>query len=140
MIQTRRHRAWLSALPLLAMLTCSPLVFAEGAPTIGQDIAYASGGIGMDEREEMQAMLGDYSLKLAFAFEGSGAYVSGVSVTLSRAGEPVFQVQDVGPWLLVKLPAGPYEVAAEGVGKIVEATVRVPQDGYAEAVLRFPPE
>jgi hypothetical protein len=125
---------------LLGILALGPLVFAEGTPPVGQEIAYASGGIGLTEREQMQAMLGDYSLKLMFAIEGSGAYVSGVSVTLSQAGEPVFEVNDVGPWLLVKLPAGPYQVAARSSAKTVEAAVTVPQSGHAEAVLRFPPE
>jgi hypothetical protein len=125
---------------LLAMLSAAPLIGAVGTPTIGPEIAYASGGIGTDEREQMQAMVNDYSLKLAFAVEGSGAYLSGVSVTLSRGDEPVFQVTDVGPWLLVKLPAGAYRVTAESAGKTAEASVTVPETGHVEAVLRFPPE
>ena len=140
MIRPRCSRAWPGALPLLGMLALGPLVLAQGTPSIGQDIAYASGGIGTSEREEMQAMLGEYSLKLMFAIEGSGAYVSGVLVTLSQAGEPVFQVSDVGPWLLVKLPPGAYQVAAESAGKTVEASITVPEGGHVEAVLRFPPE
>jgi hypothetical protein len=145
MSRIRFCRSRTSALPLfvaalLASLSTAPLVRAEGTPTIGPEIGYASGGIGKSERDEMQAMLGKYSLKLMFAIEGSGAYVSGVSVTLSQAGEPVFKVTDVGPWLLVKLPAGAYRVTAESVGKTAEASVTVPEAGHVEAVLRFPPE
>jgi hypothetical protein len=79
-------------------------------------------------------MLGDYSLELMFAIEGSGADVSGVSVTLSQAGEPVFEVNDVAPWLLVKLPDSPYQVAARSSAKTVEAAITLPQSGQAEAV------
>lgn len=128
----------LFALPLLIPLAWPTDAGAQGTPTIGQDIAYASGGIGIDERDEMQTMAADYSLKLAFAIAGSGAYVSDVSVTIQRGEETVFQVADVGPWLLVKLPAGGYRVIAVYAEHTKEATVEVPATGLAEAVLPFP--
>jgi len=127
------------ALLLLVHLTAGPSVAAaQGVPIIGQDIAYASGGIGVNEREEMQAMMADYSLKLAFAVEGSGAYLSEVLVTVQRGAETVFQVADVGPWLFVKLPAGSYLVIAVSGEQTKEATIEVPESGLADAVLRFP--
>lgn len=129
----------LLCLPLVVPLLSVPSVAAaRGAPIIGQDIAYASGGIGISEREQMQAMLADYSLKLAFAVEGSGAYLSDVSVTLLRGEDRVFEVTDVGPWLLVKLPAGRYRVVAVSGARTQEAMIEVPESGLASAVLRFP--
>ena len=136
-----RSSLWLSilSLPLFVHLAATPsAATAQDVPVIGQDIAYASGGIGTNERDEMQAMLADYSLKLAFAVEGSGAYLSDVSVTLQRGSETVFQVTDVGPWLLVKLPAGSYRVIALSGDQTTEATIEVPEGGLASAVLRFP--
>ena len=129
----------LFSLALCVHLAAAPSVAsAQDVPIIGQDIAYASGGIGTNEREEMKAMMADYSLKLEFAVEGSGAYLSDISVTVQRGAETVFQVVDVGPWLLVKLPAGSYRVIAVSGDQTTEATIEVPESGLANAVLRFP--
>ena len=129
----------LFSLALWVYLAAAPSVAsAQDAPVIGQEIAYASGGIGTNERDEMKAMMADYSLKLEFAVEGSGAYLSDISVTVQRGAETVFQVVDVGPWLLVKLPAGNYRVIAVSDDRTTEATIEVPESGLANAVLRFP--
>lgn len=136
-----RSAIWLSILsaPLFWQLALSPsTASAQDVPIIGQDIAYASGGIGTNERDEMQAMMADYGLKLEFAVEGSGAYLSDISVSVQRGAETVFQVVDVGPWLLVKLPAGSYRVIAVSGDQTTEATIEVPESGLASAVLRFP--
>jgi len=46
-------------------------------------IRYVSGGIGKSERQALQGLANDYSLRLAFAVKG-GAYLYKVKVTLRR--------------------------------------------------------
>ena len=130
---------YILTLPLLVQFgATSSGAAAPGVPIVGQDIAYASGGIGINERDVMQTMTADYSLKLEFAVEGSGAYLSDISVTLRQGTDTIFQVAGVGPWLLVKLPAGSYRVIAVSGDQTVEAVIDVPESGLASAVLRFP--
>ncbi|MGB5832092.1 MAG: hypothetical protein WBG92_08890 [Thiohalocapsa sp.] len=139
---SNKRPIWLFALPLCATwFVQSGIVSnasAQDVPTVGQDIAYASGGIGVSQREALQAIVGDYSLKLEFAAESTGAYVTGVTVSVLTAEKTVFRVENVGPWLLVKLPVGSYRVVAESGGESRDATVEVTDNGLTDAVLRFP--
>ncbi|MEA3277906.1 MAG: carboxypeptidase-like regulatory domain-containing protein [Pseudomonadota bacterium] len=104
-----------------------------------QGIPFISGGVGLEEREELGSIGAGYSLKLEFAQRGSGAYLADVQVMIEdTAGNRVFEASSTGPWLLVGLPAGAYRVRAQSSGATVEASVTIPTAGQAQAVLRFP--
>lgn len=119
-------------------LLLTGIASAEIVINTDRDIEYATGGVGVSEREGLDALAPDYGLKLVFAVEGSGSFLSAVAVSVSSAGEEVFRAADTGPWLLVALPPGEYRVAAESHGHTREADVRVPQTGHTEATLHFP--
>jgi len=52
-----------------------------------------------------------YPVKLVFA-NPAGENLAQVSLSVSRAGKPVVETQCDAPWMLMKLPAGNYDVAA----------------------------
>jgi hypothetical protein len=75
-------------------------------------ITYASGGIGVTERTILKGWFDKYNLWVSCALE-SGHYLSCVPVTITNSsGRVVFEKETTGPWLLVKLPAGRYSIAA----------------------------
>lgn len=78
-------------------------------------VTYLNGGAGDEEVQFIKQSMKDYTLALGFTRVGSprAEYVASVAVTIRNAkGETVFEAPSVGPYLLLKLPAGPYSVAA----------------------------
>jgi len=89
-------------------------------------IEYRAGGVGLEEREAMQAVSHDYSLMLSFARKGGTAYAADTEVTIRDArGRVVLDVVAEGPWLLVRLPAGQYRVTARSTDGTEAVTQRV---------------
>jgi hypothetical protein len=75
-----------------------------------QGIPYVSGGIGLDEREEIAAIGKNYSLKLVFAIK-SGEYLSDVKVEISNSvGKKVLDAVADGPWFFTNLAPGKYTI------------------------------
>lgn len=90
-------------------------------------VDYATGGVGIEERAEMNQMVDDYNLKLSFA-ELTGHYLSGIVVTIKNSeGDIVFNKQSQGPWFLLKLPEGAYQVIASHDGQTKRERVMVGQ-------------
>jgi hypothetical protein len=99
------------------MLVLSPLASRAAtsshiAHSQSNGIAYASGGVGMDERTAMEAMTKDYNVKLMFV-EAPKDYVSGVKVKIEdHSGKLLLETTSNGPWFWAKLPQGDYRVIA----------------------------
>jgi hypothetical protein len=71
---------------------------------------YASGGVGLDSREELTAKQKDYDLMVVVSLT-DGRYLGGAAVVVrNQAGKVVLEVDSQGPWLLAKLPPGRYTV------------------------------
>jgi hypothetical protein len=99
------------------------------------DIAYASGGISDDERNEMQAMKNGYTLLLKVAAK-SGQYLGDADVAFKRRdGTAVFETRMDGPWLLVNLPSGVYEMSVTSEGTTQRKQVRVGKGSRREVVM-----
>ncbi|HSO84728.1 carboxypeptidase regulatory-like domain-containing protein [Thiocapsa sp.] len=104
----------------------SPEVVTPGRESSGEasseiktagDIRYVSGGIGESERAELEALSSQFNLRLLFATEGSGEYLSSVQVNvLDTQGAPVLTAESKGPWFLAQLPAGDYSVEVTPTG------------------------
>ncbi len=78
-------------------------------------ITYVTGGVTIDERQEMTAVRKDYSLLLKVAAK-SGKYLGDSVVKITdQTGATVFECTTDGPWLLVDLPVGRYTVNATGL-------------------------
>jgi hypothetical protein len=80
-----------------------------------EDVAYASGGIGIEERQVMDRMAKDFNLKLVFTVS-SGAYLSDIMVVIQDdEGKTLVHTASNGPWFLVKLAKGQYTITVGNV-------------------------
>lgn len=80
-------------------------------------ITYLSGGIGEDESKAIQQTSG-YNLHMTFSVGTENEYTSGVNVVIQKApGQTVLTLNDAGPLVYVKLPAGKYTVIATRNGE-----------------------
>ena len=99
------------------MLVLSPLASTAATSSFitegkSNGVMYASGGVGMDERMDMDALAKDYNVKMVFV-EAPKDYVSGVKVKIEdHSGKVLLETTAGGPWFFVKLPQGDYRVIA----------------------------
>ena len=99
---------------------------------------YVSGGIGLDEREAFAQTRDDYSLRVATAARGSGAYLAAVEVTITdQRGTRLFQRELDGPLLLIDLPPGRYMVEATMAGEVRRAQTRIAASERREIYFYF---
>jgi hypothetical protein len=88
-----------------------------------QGIRHVSGGVGESERIELNALSNQFNLRLMFAMQGSGEYLSAVRVNiLDTHGGSILNTEAKGPWLLAQLASGDYTVEAS-----VPSQVQQPQ-------------
>lgn len=98
-------------------------------------IRYVSGGIGANERAELNALSHQFNLRLLFAMQ-AGNYLADVRVNIINArGETVFSAQSEGPWFFVQLPPGAYTVDVDALGRTQGQTVRI--SGGRQSRLNF---
>jgi hypothetical protein len=84
--------------------------FSENGEKAG--IAFVSGGIAHKEREILEQMGKEYTLKLVFSNK-KGQYLSDVIVKIcDPKGDSVLTTVSIGPWLFVDLPSGIYNLEA----------------------------
>ena len=93
------------------------------------EVEYLSGGIGKDESTAFEAESRAWPLALQFAVTGGqrAQFASDVQVTVrDAAGRTVLQTASHGPFLLVRLAPGRYNVEAtlQGVAKRRQVNVR----------------
>lgn len=104
-------------------------------------VRYACTGVGSESRQDPRWR--EFAAKLVFA-AGSGGYLSQVGTRITDSqGRTVFEVLDCGPWLLLDLPAGRYDVVAtahDGHGRTYQSrsTISVGGAGQRETIVRFP--
>jgi hypothetical protein len=122
-----RIGATLSALALAAT--------TAGAMTVEKEpVPYATGGIGTEERSELEEIAKDYNVKLTFASTGSTAFVSEVDVKITGGGgTPVLDAKADGPIFYVKLPPGSYEVSVSFEGEAKRQKLAVGSSGTTRA-------
>jgi len=76
------------------------------------EVKYLVGGVGLEERDYMSSLSGNYNLKLVFAV-ASREYLADVKVViLDPNGKTYVTTTADGPWMMVKLPEGSYLVQA----------------------------
>lgn len=96
-------------------------------------VAYISGGIGEEERNEIRLRERDFNLRLLFS-ERSGAYLGDVDVTLVNARkETVLEVKSAGPVLLAQLPSGRYGIKVASGGQVQQGKLSIPAKGRYRA-------
>jgi hypothetical protein len=128
-------KSWTSSLAgsVLALIMVAPIgaqTFTAMANDAAQmngiqnGIPYATGGVGLDARAEMQGLAGSYNLFLMFA-ESSGEFLVPESVSVRKGSVDVLNVSASGPLLFVKLPNGAYTVHATYKGVVRSKAINV---------------
>ncbi len=126
---------------VLAALGAAMWVPAHAAPeqvVSKNGVALVSGGIGVDSQQRLKALEPQFNLKLVFTLV-EGNYVSDVAVTVrNAAGKVLVEHVADGPFLLVKLPAGRYDVAAVYGGTRKQLQVNVREGRLQTEYVRWP--
>lgn len=92
------------------------------------------GGIGVEGRALAENV--PHTLRLVYA-RPEGHYLGNVETRISGAGGELVQVRCPGPWVLVNLPAGTYQVSATFRGQTKSRQVTVSGGGPQEQVITF---
>lgn len=110
-----RWMPWLMVAALLVPVA-GPAQSAERVMS-ANGTSWVSGGVGADSLQRLKALEPQFNLKLVFTLV-EGNYLSDVRVTIANgAGKTLVTHAADGPLLLVKLPAGQYQVNADYAGK-----------------------
>lgn len=126
---------------LLAAALALPAAHAQLPPAqhYGQT-EYVTGGIGLDESTAFKDAMAHYPLTLTFAeqFGGKAAYVSDVQVVIrDKQGNTVLNADAHGPYMLVRLAAGSYQVFATYGGRTLSRNIEIGASGGARAVFEW---
>lgn len=91
-----------------------PLIETDAPAQLDMDVKYVTGGVGEDERAEIEAAKAEYNVHILNA-KKSGEYLEDTKTVISRKNgktlEPVLEVS-AGPLLYVDLAPGSYVVEA----------------------------
>ena len=120
---------------VLILLTWIILGSAHAQPS---DVAVLAGGVGTSEQESLIAREKEFNLKLVFSLV-QGNYVADVNVAVRDSkGRKVIEREEVGPFLLARLPAGEYDIVATRGETKVSRKVKVAGDRLRTEHLRWP--
>ena len=116
------------ALILPCILLSPPSLAEESAiqPQTQGEVTFVTGGVGIDERNELDATRANYNLNLQFSVQGKGNYLSDVKVRITDLKGNVFlETVSDGPKLFAKLPSGRYIVTVDLNGETYHKTVSI---------------
>jgi len=109
---------------------------ARGTTDLGKP--FITGGVGADEQAALRTEGADYGLAILTAESGSGNFLADVRIQITDAqSRQVLDTTMDGPWLLVDLPAGRYEVAASRNHRVQKHTVSFPANGHIQTTFYF---
>jgi hypothetical protein len=130
---------------LLGLVALSQTAGALERGQLGGGIVFASGGIGLSERQALHAERSRYSLWVSTVAQGSGAYLAGATLRIvSLDGDhAVLEHTMAGPWFFAALSPGRYKVTASlapddgGASQQLSSDVRIRRGDHRQVVLRF---
>jgi len=101
------------------------------------NITYLSGGIGDEEEAQLASEEHNYNLRLLITGQ-SGEYLSEVSLVLKDAkGNQLMSIDDAGPMVYIKLPAGAYQADLNGPTGAKPVALKVPATGALKTQIRL---
>jgi hypothetical protein len=129
-------------LPLAALLAIGALLWAPARAEVhgvtAEGRPFASGGIGLEEREQLSARRKSYSLWVTTAAARSGAMVAEARVSIvGGSGKVVFDGAIDGPWLFIDLAPGRYKISATYEGQTQNATTTIHPGDHHQVMLYF---
>lgn len=108
-----------------ASFACLAQAGNDGVVQTAAGVSYVSGGVGADSIARLDSLVKDFNVKLVFALK-SGNYVSDVKVMVTdSAGKTRVDAISQGPWFLIRLPAGSYQIAATFEGRGIKQKVDI---------------
>lgn len=137
-----RPRQTLVALTVGTLLGVMAAAHAGALPEQKQadGIAYITGGIGQSESHAMEAARKDWPLSLEFAVRAGkkSDFTADVKVAITHGGKPAFQAMADGPFMLVKLAPGKYDIAATHRGITQHRVVELKAGAPARVLFLWP--
>ncbi|WP_374562243.1 hypothetical protein [Ideonella sp.] len=104
-----------------------------------QGHAYVSGGVSESEQVYLHARRDAFSLWVVTAAKKTGAFLVDVRVTITDAQQRVvFDAPLDGPWLLIDLPLGRYDIEARLGGATQRNTTTIHPGDHHQAFFYFP--
>jgi hypothetical protein len=102
-------------------------------------VPHISGGVGASERERLEQVKSQYNLRLLFAEQGSGAYLSNIRVQIQDLAGPILLTTvTIGPWFFADLAPGDYRLSVEDAGRVQTREVRIPASGAVDESFYWP--
>ena len=110
---------------IVGALVAAALLTVTSGVVVAAEVPYVTGGVGLDEREQLAAQEKDNNLKVVVA-DVSGDFLADVRVVIESARkETMIDATMKGPILLTKLPPGSYTVKATSAETTMTRTVTV---------------
>jgi hypothetical protein len=101
------------------------------------NIPYLSGGIGIDDRQDVESQARNYNLLIMNANRTGQLAVDSSFVIKNRNGGEVINVADAGPLFYVKLPPGQYTITATSGDQTQTRTVQISSRGSKRLFLTW---
>ena len=122
-----------------ACLTFSSMVFAQIPDTqYSQGISYISGGVGEEESQAilMESKQWPLLLELSQLANGRGVWIFGAKIKiLNTMNQVIFDAQADGPYILINLTAGQYQIEASYQGSIQKKSVLIQGSGLQKLAI-----
>jgi hypothetical protein len=125
------------ALMLALAWSLQPIAAMErGTTDLG--VPFVSGGVGTEEVATLSDERKRYTLAILTAAKNSGAFLADVRIRISDARlKLVFDTVMDGPWLLIDLPAGSYEIEATQDSRVQKKFVTFTAGDHRQTVFYF---
>lgn len=120
----------------LAVAMAPALALERGTTDLGQ--AFVSGGVGAAERGTLDLERSGYDLEVLTAAGRSGNYLADVHIRITDSqSKQVLDTLMDGPWLLIDLPAGRYQVEAVRGNRVQRHFVALLAGAHRQTVFYF---
>jgi|KBSMisStaDraftv2_1062788.scaffolds.fasta_scaffold24226_4 hypothetical protein len=133
----------LVSVSLLGLGSASSAIGADApaATTKQGSVNYMTGGVGDDDIAALKRAAVSYPLELEFSQQAQpkSEFIADVKVTVrDRAGKVLLDAASGGPFMLVDLPTGRYDVEASYEGQSKRQSVDVRKDQHRKVVFVWP--
>lgn len=118
---------------IATVLTATALMVLSALPASAEVKAQCS-GIGEEERVAAENI--PHTLRLVYA-RPDGHYLGGIETRISGPSGDLVNLRCPGPWVLVNLPDGTYQVSAEFKGQTKSAQVTISGGARRQQVIVF---
>lgn len=116
--------AWVIALGITAPVVGNTGISSAASTHTTAGVPHLTGGIGVEERTELERRAGAFNFRLIFA-EANGAFVIPETVIVRRGNDEVLNAVEDGPLIYMSVPAGVYRVQASYNGVERMRTVQI---------------